>query len=747
MSKALAENTNDQGLNPYLSKRAVWALAVGTSVGWGSLVVTSNTYLSQAGPVGSIIGILIGAIVMLIVSRSFFYLADKYPSAGGVYTYTKNVFGYDRAFLISWFTSLTYAAMLWANATALPLFARYFFGDVFRFGYLYTIFGYEVYLGEAMLSIAAIALVAMLCIRSKMATAHVMTALVAVFSVGITVCFAGAVFGHGGSGMSFSPAFVPDSSSFSQIIRITLISPWAFIGFESVTHSSEEYSFKRSKLFRVLVAAVITTTLLYVFATLLSITAYPQEYSSWLEYIRDLGNIGGIKGLPAFYAAEHYLGSFGVYALGASLFALVMTSLIGNIRALSRLFFALAQDSILPPRYARLNKKSIPVKAILLIVALSVAIPFLGRTSIGWIVDITTIGATLIYGFVSAAAFKAAKKAGDRREKIFGAVGFILMVVFGAYLLISDLLTSGTLEPETYFLLILWSALGFVYFRVIISKDHARRFGKAMIVWIALLSLVVFMAMVWTSKIEKKATDDALVAMQEYYDGTADTEILAMDEDAYMEKVNDELDRTNMQTTVVVIVLFGLSLAIMLSNHFTMRKWEEKTAAERDSAREVAYKDPLTGVKSKHAYVEKESAVAKSIYDGTAEPFAVAVCDVNGLKHINDTLGHAAGDKYIRDASALVCTHFKHSPVYRTGGDEFVVIIEGADYDNRESVLAELNGIIEDNIGTDNVVISIGVSVYEPETDNTFHAVFQRADSLMYERKQQLKSMGARTRE
>ena len=143
---------NKDRLQPYLSSAAAWALAVGTSVGWGSLVVTSNTYLAQAGPLGSILGLLVGMLLMLIMCRNFFYMASKYPRAGGVYDYTKEVFGYDRAFLAFWFLSLTYIAMFWANATSLPLFARFFIGDTFRVGHLFAVFGYDVYLGEALLT-------------------------------------------------------------------------------------------------------------------------------------------------------------------------------------------------------------------------------------------------------------------------------------------------------------------------------------------------------------------------------------------------------------------------------------------------------------------------------------------------------------------------------------------------------------------------------------------------------------------
>ena len=160
---------HDNSLKPYVSPLGAWAMALGTSIGWGSLVVTSNTYLLQAGPWGSLLGMLVGAIVMLIISRNYHYMINCFPSAGGAYAYAKETFGYDHGFLMAWFLGLTYVAMFWANVSSLPLFARYFLGDLFQFGFSYTVFGYEVYLGEALLSMAAIVLIALLCMRRRKA--------------------------------------------------------------------------------------------------------------------------------------------------------------------------------------------------------------------------------------------------------------------------------------------------------------------------------------------------------------------------------------------------------------------------------------------------------------------------------------------------------------------------------------------------------------------------------------------------
>ena len=121
------------------------------------------------------------------------------------------------------------------------------------------------------------------------------------------------------------------------------------------------------------------------------------------------------------------------------------------------------------------------------------------------------------------------------------------------------------------------------------------------------------------------------------------------------------------------------------------------------------------------------------------EDFGIVVFDLNDLKKVNDTKGHDAGDKYIKEASHLICDTFKHSPIYRVGGDEFVAFLEGEDFNNRTELMNSFNSMMEDNLRDDNVVISAGIDIYIHDKDTVFDNVFGRADTAMYERKKQLK--------
>ena len=158
-------------------------------------------------------------------------------------------------------------------------------------------------------------------------------------------------------------------------------------------------------------------------------------------------------------------------------------------------------------------------------------------------------------------------------------------------------------------------------------------------------------------------------------------------------------------------------------------------------ANQKAYSDGLTGVKNKLAYLEALADIETGIENGTLKEYGVVVFDLNGLKAVNDTLGHEAGDEYIKTGCMLICHKFDHSPVFRIGGDEFVTILKGSDYENRERLEAEFRSIIDENQKNGMVVVSSGMAIYEAGRDESYNDVFKRADARMYERKQALKAM------
>ena len=166
---------------------------------------------------------------------------------------------------------------------------------------------------------------------------------------------------------------------------------------------------------------------------------------------------------------------------------------------------------------------------------------------------------------------------------------------------------------------------------------------------------------------------------------------------------------------------------------------EEEYKERIDMVMNMANRDVLTGVKNKNAYSIMEKEINEQIKNEENLKFAVAMCDVNNLKIINDTKGHTAGDEYIREACMMICRVFKHSPVYRIGGDEFVVILKGEDFDHRRILLEQLKIEVEMNIEDGKVIVACGMADFMSGEDKSLSDVFEKADNEMYNNKKLLK--------
>ena len=717
----------------YLSPLGALALSLGTAIGWGSFVVTNNQYLRQAGPVGSIIGLVLGSLIMVIIAKNYHILSNKYPDNGGIYTYTKKAFSHDHGFLSAWFMILGLFAVLWANITSIPLFAKYFFGSSFQFGFHYQIFNYDVYLGEILLSIACLVLVGGICLISRKISAYVQIGFVLIFVAVALFLFVFSVAKHEGGVETYKPAFASKSTPVLQIIAIVSMSPWAFIGFESITHSSSEYKFSIKKTFIVLLVSIILTGLIYIAITQISVMAYPEEYSSWEEYINDLPNLEGIKALPLFYVSQKFLGAFGLGILSIALVGVIVTSLIGNITALSRLLSFMAKDRVFNKKMGYLNKKRIPVYAILFILIVSSVIPFLGRTAIGWIVDITTICAALSYGYVSISAFKVAQ---NKKDRIFGILGSTMAAIFLVLLFLPFIFKANALSAESYFLLSVWAIIGLLYFRITLSKDGEKRFGKSAIVLIGLLFLIFITSLLWIAQKVTTSNDELVSKINDYYKVTP-KELVDLN---YIDSLRAVTNRSIAISIFLLVLMLGFTSIIIFDVYRIKSKRENESLKEASTARDIAMRDSLTGVKSKHAYAVYEADLNLKISSLENLEFAVVVSDINDLKKVNDEFGHDEGDKYIKSACQIICDIFKHSPVFRIGGDEFVAILMKDDYKNREYLMNEINSLSDKNNRENGIVVSSGMALYE-KGDQNLSDVFKRADEKMYERKEYLKRL------
>lgn len=192
---------------------------------------------------------------------------------------------------------------------------------------------------------------------------------------------------------------------------------------------------------------------------------------------------------------------------------------------------------------------------------------------------------------------------------------------------------------------------------------------------------------------------------------------------------------TGMDSSVVCGAV-ALALVITILQHDRI---QEQQVQIRE-AEEIAFMDALTGVKNDLAFTAVRTELNNAIKEHDPIEFALVFCDMNGLKNVNDTYGHEAGDIYIRNGCSILCGVYGSGQVYRIGGDEFVVVLRGADYLERQRSFEYLHQRIQEaeyleNIEAGKASLAAGMSEYDPETDSDVRDVQGRADAAMYKEK------------
>lgn len=158
-----------------------------------------------------------------------------------------------------------------------------------------------------------------------------------------------------------------------------------------------------------------------------------------------------------------------------------------------------------------------------------------------------------------------------------------------------------------------------------------------------------------------------------------------------------------------------------------------------------AYRDTLTGLQNRTAYYEYNQVLDGRISEGAAS-FSILMVDVNFLKRMNDTHGHEKGNVYLKNASDLIGSVFGRDYVYRTGGDEFVVVMEGERQKNVDALIRQFKSAVEfcqsaaELEPWQRVSAAVGIAAYEPGRDSCTEDVLKRADAAMYEDKVAMKA-------
>lgn len=472
---------NKNELKRQLSPLNVWAIAFGCVIGWGSFINPGKKFLPNSGVAGTAIAMILGAIVMIVIAMSYAYMVPKHPKAGGEFTFTKACFGKKTAYICGWFLVAAYLTNVPMNSTAIGLIVDGVDGslDILKFGFHYTVAGFEIYMGEMILAMAILILFGYLNILGVEKAGFIQTVLSGLLIVCVFTLTISAVFSAKTLGINLAPvwgfdksaaiaanatmanidefAHVGTSGVISAILATFAIAPWAYVGFDAIPQAAEEFNFSFKKVSGIMIVAIVFGC--YVYISNNTVSALALE--NWPERVMEGEWV-------LLVAAEEMLGAFGKVLIGIGVSCAVLSGIMGFYLASSRLMFSMSREGYLPRWFGVVDTKhGTPKNAMIFCIIISLSGPVLGREALGWFVDMCAIGASIGYFFTCAATLVTIKR--DQDGTLFLKAMATVGVFFSAAFIVLQLVPIPGLSgvhfgKQSYMLLVVWVILGILFY-------------------------------------------------------------------------------------------------------------------------------------------------------------------------------------------------------------------------------------------------------------------------------------------
>lgn len=439
----------------------VLVVAFGAMIGWG-WVVSSGSWIETGGVLGTIIGFVIGGVIIFFVGLTYAELTPAMPKTGGEHLFSYKAFGPVGSFICTWALILSYVGVVCFEACSLPTILQYVFPN-FLVGYMYSIAGFDIYASWVATGVVfsiLLVLLNILGIKKAAIFQKILTAIIAL--VGLTL-FAASIF-VGDSNNISSQLFVGDDfgSVFKNIIRVAMITPFFFFGFDVIPQASEEINIKPKRIGYVMLLSIVLAVTFYSLVVLgIGFIFNSQEISNSM-------NGSGLVTADAMAKAFSSSAMAKVLIIGG--LCGIVTSWNSFLIGGSRAIYSMSESYMIPRVFSKVsNKSKSPYMALILVGFLSVVAPFFGRTMLVWIVDAANFACCLAYCMVSI-SFLIIRRKNPEMERPFKIKHYklvgILAIGLSAFVVLMYLIpgTGCTLIWQEWIIVGGWVILGLFFY-------------------------------------------------------------------------------------------------------------------------------------------------------------------------------------------------------------------------------------------------------------------------------------------
>ena len=453
----------------------VLVVAFGAMIGWG-WVVSSGQWITSGGVLGTVLGFIIGGIMIYFVGLCYAELTTAMPKCGGEHVFSYKAFGAIGAYICTWSIILSYIGVVCYEAVSFPTILQYVFPKIAR-GYLYSVGGFDIYFTWLLIAIGMALLILFLNIIGMKKAARFQKILTCVIAaVGIALV-AGAAYSGNVNNLQ-NQLLVGDTNGeiIQNIAKVAIMTPFFLFGFDVIPQAAEEINVPLKKLGKMMILSIIMAVSFYVLVVL------AVGYVMNAEQIKtSMLSATGLVTADAMGVAFNNANMAKVLIIGG--LCGIVTSwnsfLIGGSRAL----YSMSVSYMLPRKFAVLHKKyNTPVNSLLLIGALSVISPFFGRSMLVWIVDAGNFACCFAYCIVSLSFIVLRRKEADMRRpykvkhyKFVGIVAVIMSGTMSAMYIIPE--TNCTLVWQEWIIVGGWILLGIIM-AYISKKKYGDKFAN-----------------------------------------------------------------------------------------------------------------------------------------------------------------------------------------------------------------------------------------------------------------------------
>ncbi len=460
-------------LQKTLNPANIWAVALGSIIGWGAFIQSPNWMVKAGGPLPLVAGFLIGGALMLVVGMSYAYMIAKYPVSGGEFAYAFVGFGPTASFVCGWMLSIGYLGIVALNATAVPVLFSIVAPGLLQFGHLWTIAGWPVYVGEIAVSLILLWVMGVINIRGVKAAGNAQLFMCILLCAAVLLI----VFGTMITGNFHLSNLQPASSQYDVgfvkgVILIIALAPFLYVGFDCIPQAAEEFNFPPNQTFFLIFSAIGVGAFIYASLAVVTAAVIP-----WMEMV-DLKNaVGNPESWRTGAMIKQALGMAGTVFVVIAVLCGMFTGINGFYMSSSRLLFGMARARMLPAFFAYIHPVyKTPSKGILFVMVVCSITPFFGREVLNWVVDMAAVGTGVGYFFTCAGAYmvltKGLKpKSDDDISPYVAAAGAIISLTIIALMVVPAM--PAFLSVPCWCALFVWIGLGVIFYFTALGSYRA----------------------------------------------------------------------------------------------------------------------------------------------------------------------------------------------------------------------------------------------------------------------------------